>query len=90
MPMLITIFPLVKTPDLPKHPAEHGIDVDVVVVPPSLRSGATSRINPMRNEPFPLPPLPAKGTHRIAGKEPVTTIIFQHGQAELGRLEFEL
>jgi hypothetical protein len=44
----------------------------------------------MRNEPFPLPPLPAKGTHRIAGKEPVTTIIFQHGQAELGGLEFEL
>jgi hypothetical protein len=25
---------------------------------------------------FPLSPLPAKGTHRIAGKEPVTTIIF--------------
>jgi hypothetical protein len=27
MPMLNTMFPLVETPDFPKHPAEHGIDV---------------------------------------------------------------
>ncbi len=62
---MLNIFPLVETLDFPEHPAEHGIVYDVIVVPPSLRYGATGRINSMRNEPFfPLPTL-AKGTLKI-------------------------
>ena len=77
---MLNIFPLVETLDFPEHPAEHGIVYDVIVVPPSLRHGATSRINSMRNEPFSLLPTLAKGTLKIAEKRGVATGIFARGQ----------
>ena len=82
--MLITIFPFVKTTRFfAQHPAEHGIEFDVIMVrlrafPSSSDFDATS----WRNRPHPLdvkrtvlpsPPFQRKGTNTISEKGGMAT-----------------
>ena len=62
-------FPLVETPHaLPKHPAEHGIEFDVIVAAPRSHERGNSR-------PFSPPPNLAKGTDIIPNLSRVATVI---------------
>jgi hypothetical protein len=70
--MLNTIFLLVETLDFPEHPAEHGIDFNVVV---AFRTHTNTKFL----RPFSLAS-PAKRTLRISGWNAVT-IFFCNRQA---------
>src|SRR5580658_4963879 len=71
-PMLITIFPLVKTTRIfAQHPAEHGIEFDVIMVRLRAASAQQAACTRCEMNRFSLPVIWRKGMVRIAEKREV-------------------